>query len=157
MATCYHLSNAWRSIDPHDHGIIAGCAAASAGITGSDVCDIMLEVVEARFGAMRATTPVEMPSDNGSAYTARETRTFARLLGLKPCFTPVRSPQSNGISEAFVHTLKHDCVRVSSLADPLTALTSLAGWIEVYNDDHPIQGSNCDPRTRIAHSFLQTA
>jgi transposase InsO family protein len=47
-----------------------------------------------------------MLSDNGSAYTARETRTFARQLGHKPCLTPVRSPQSNGISEAYVHTLK---------------------------------------------------
>ena len=37
-------------------------------------------------------------------------RTFARQLGLKLCFTPVRSPQSNGISEAFVHTLKRDYV-----------------------------------------------
>lgn len=107
---------------------------------------------------MRATTPVEMPSDNGSAYTACETRTFARQLGLKPCFTPVRSPQSNGISEALVHTLKRDCVRVSSLPDALTALTSLAGWIEVYNDSAPpIQGLNCVPRASIAHWSLQTA
>ncbi|WP_156361562.1 integrase core domain-containing protein, partial [Sphingomonas sp. Leaf67] len=79
-------------------------------------------------------------SDNGSAYTARETRTFARQLGLKPCFTPVRSPQPNGISEAFVHTLKRDYVRVSPLPDALTALTSLAGWIEDYNDNHPHSG-----------------
>jgi transposase InsO family protein len=80
-----------------------------------DVCDIMLEGVETRFGTMRATTPVETLSDNGSAFTARETRAFARQLGLKPCFTPVRSPQSNGISEVFVHTLKRDYVRVSPL------------------------------------------
>lgn len=41
-----------------------------------------------------------MPSDNGSPYIARETRIFARQLGLKPCFTPVKSPQSNGLSLA---------------------------------------------------------
>ncbi len=127
-------------IDAHDREIIAWHAVTNAGISGSDVRDIMLEAVEARFGGMRTVAPVEMLSDNGSAYTARETRTFARQLGLKPCFTPVRSPQSNGISEAFVHTLKRDYVRVSSLPDALTALTSLAGWIEDYNDNHPHSG-----------------
>ena len=127
-------------IDAHDREIIAWRAVANAGISGSDVRDITLEAVETRFGGMRAPVPVEMLSDNGSAYTARETRTFARQLGLKPCFTPVRSPQSNGISEAFVHTLKRDYVRVSPLPDARTALTSLAGWIEDYNDNHPHSG-----------------
>jgi len=74
---------------------------------------------------LRAESAVEMLSNNGSAYTARDTRVFARQLGLKPCFTPVRSPQSNGISEAFVHTLKRDYVHVSPLPDAATALTSL--------------------------------
>ncbi len=32
---------------------------------------------------MRAPVPVEMLSDNCSVYTARETRTFGRQLGLK--------------------------------------------------------------------------
>ncbi len=127
-------------IDAHDREIIAFAAVANAGISGSHIRDIMLEAVETRFGGIRAITPVEMLSDNGSAYTARETRTFARQLGLKPCFTPVRSPQSNGISEAFVHTLKRDYVRVSPLPDALTALTSLARWIEDYNDNHPHSG-----------------
>lgn len=127
-------------IDAHDREIIAWRAVANAGISGSDVRDIMLEAVEVRFGALRAGTSVEMLSDNGSAYTARDTRIFARQLGLKPCFTPVRSPQSNGISEAFVHTLKRDYVHVSPLPDAPTALTSLANWIEDYNNNHPHSG-----------------
>ncbi len=69
-----------------------------------------------------------MLSDNGSAYTAHETRTFARQLGLKSCFIPVRSPQSNGISEAFVHTLKRDYLRVSPL--PCTHRVDIAGQMD---------------------------
>ncbi len=38
----------------------------------------------------------ERVSDNGSCYTAANTRQFARMLGLKPVTTPVVSPQSNG-------------------------------------------------------------
>lgn len=129
-----------RDQTAHDREIIAFAAVANAGISGSHIRDIMLEAVETRFGGMRAATPVKMLSDNGSSYTARETRTFARQLGLKPCFTPVRSLQSNGISEAFVHTFKRDYVRVLPLPDGPTALTSLAGWIEDYNNHHPHSG-----------------
>lgn len=80
----------------------------NAGIGGSDVLDMMLEAAENRFVTCRTPTSIEMLTDNGSAYTARERRIFARQIGLKSCFTPVKSPQSNGISEAFVHTLKRD-------------------------------------------------
>ena len=62
----------------------------------------MLEAVEKRFGACRAPEQIEMLSDNGSAYTAKDTRVFAAQIGLKACFTPVASPQSNGVSLAIV-------------------------------------------------------
>ncbi len=55
-----------------------------------------------------------MPGLN--TYIAKHTQIFARQLGLKPCFTPVRSLQSNGILQAFVKTLKRDYVHVTPLA-----------------------------------------
>lgn len=67
---------------------------------GSDVRDRLLEAVERRFGTHRAPEQVEVLSDNGSACTARETRIFAQQSGLKSCSTPVKSPQSNGMSFA---------------------------------------------------------
>ena len=112
---------------------------------------MMLEAVEARFGTHRASQPVEVLSDNGSAYTARETRIFARPLGLKPCFTPLRSPQSNGVSEAFVATLKRDCVQITPLPDAASALASLPTWFEDYNANHPHSGLRMrSPREFIA-------
>lgn len=127
-------------IDAHDREVIAWRAVANAGISGSDVRDMMLEAVEKRFAGYRATHPIEMLSDNGSPYTAKDTRIFARQLGLKPCFTPVQSPQSNGMSEAFVNTLKRDYVRVTPLPDAETVLGLIAGWIEDYNENHPHSG-----------------
>jgi transposase InsO family protein len=53
---------------------------------------------------------MEMPSDNGSPYAAKDTRIFARQLGLKPWFTQIKDAQSNGISEAFIRTLKYNYV-----------------------------------------------
>ena len=113
---------------------------ANAGISGSDIQNIMLEAVEARFGSIRATQPVEVLSDNGSAYTAKHTRIFARQLGLRPCFTLVRSPQSNGVSEAFVHTLKRDYVQVTPVPNAVTALALLLTWFKDYNTNHPHSG-----------------
>lgn len=72
-------------IDAHDREIIAWCAVANAGVSGSDVRDMMLAAVEARFGGNRSPRPVEVLSDNGSPYIARDTRILARQLGLKPC------------------------------------------------------------------------
>ncbi|MFK3969090.1 IS3 family transposase, partial [Ensifer adhaerens] len=119
-------------IDAFDREIISWAAVANAGISGSDVRDMMLEAVEKRFGGTRAPHAIEHLSDNGSAYTARETRLFAQALNLVPCFTPVASPQSNGMSEAFVKTLKRDYIRISPIPDADTALRNIDGWIEDY-------------------------
>ena len=127
-------------IDAHDREIIAWRAVVNAGISGSDVRDMMLEAVEKRFGNTRAPEQVEMLTDNGSPYTARQTRIFAAQLGLKPCFTPVASPQSNGIAEAFVNTIKRDYIRVNPLPDAETVLKSIAGWFDDYNENHPHSG-----------------
>ena len=124
-------------IDAFDREIIAWTALSGAGISGSDVRDMMLEAVETRFGSMRAPHPVEHLSDNGSPYTAKETRDFATALNLVPCFTPVKSPESNGMSEAFVKTFKRDYLRISPLPDAPSVLRQIAGWISDYNEIHP--------------------
>jgi putative transposase len=53
--------------------------ATTGGIDSSDVRDLMIESVERRFGLVnRLPLPIEWLSDNGSPYTARETRSLAR-------------------------------------------------------------------------------
>jgi putative transposase len=79
-------------------------------------------------------------ADNGSPFTARETLDFAAALGLVPCFTPVHSPESNGIAEAFVKTFKRDYARVQPLPDAATVLRQIAGWFDDYNENHPHSG-----------------
>lgn len=86
------------------------------------VRDLMLACVERRFNALRAPPPVQWLADNGSAYAARETLEFAAALALVPCFTPVRSPESNRVSETFVKTLKRDSARIQPRPDALTVL-----------------------------------
>lgn len=127
-------------IDAHDREIIAWRAIVNCGISGSDFRDMMLEAVEKRCGALRAPETIEMLTDNGSAYTAKETIIFARQLNLKSCFTPVKSPQSNGMSEAFVKTFKRDYVYINPLPNAETVLKLIAEWFEDYNENHPHSG-----------------
>lgn len=56
---------------------------------------LRLEAVEHSFGGHRAPLVIELLSDNGSPCIAKDTQIFVRQLGLKPCFTPVKSPQGN--------------------------------------------------------------
>lgn len=112
--------------------------ATTSGIKGEDVRDLMLAAVEHRFGLVnRLPTVIEWLSDNGSCYIASDTKSFAREVGLEPRTTPVRSPQSNGMAEAFVRTLKRDYARVSSLSDAATVIAQLPGWLRHYNTVHP--------------------
>ncbi|MNZ98687.1 IS2 transposase TnpB [compost metagenome] len=111
--------------------------ASPNGYSGDDVRDVMLEAVEQRFGDALPESPVQWLSDNGSAYTAERTRAFARQIGLLPLTTPVCSPQSNGMAESFVKTMKRDYIRHMPKPDRTTALRNLAIAFEHYNEEHP--------------------
>src|SRR6516165_10155001 len=101
--------------------------ATTSGVSGEDVRDLMLAAVEHRFGPVnRLPLTIEWLSDNGSCYLAGETRSFARDIGLEPRTTPIESPQSNGMAEAFVHTIKRDYVRVSPCPDADTVMHQLS-------------------------------
>ncbi|MCQ0506201.1 IS3 family transposase [Klebsiella pneumoniae] len=112
-------------------------AASTGGYDSSTVQDVMLRSVEKRFGDRLPETPVQWLTDNGSAYTAYETRRFARELNLEPCTTAVSSPQSNGMAERFVKTMKEDYIAFMPKPDVRTALRNLAVAFTHYNENHP--------------------
>jgi transposase InsO family protein len=124
------------ALDTCDREVMAWCAS-TAGVSGEMIRDLMLEAVEKRFGGTVTPHPIQWLSDNGSCYRAYDTIQFADRLGLVPCFTPVRSPQSNGMAEAFVKTFKRDYVYVHDRPDAQTVLSQLPQWFEDYNEVHP--------------------
>ncbi|EEW2545963.1 IS3-like element IS2 family transposase [Escherichia coli] len=112
-------------------------AVTTGGFNSEKVQDVMLGAVERRFGNDLPSSPVEWLTDNGSCYRANETRQFARMLGLEPKNTAVRSPESNGIAESFVKTIKRDYISIMPKPDGLTAAKNLAEAFEHYNEWHP--------------------
>jgi putative transposase len=136
--TCWNgeIARVAFALDCHDREVI-GWLATTAGISGEMIRDMMVRCVEQRFGAIRAPHPVQWLSDNGSIFAAHKTIEIAVALNLVPCFTPVESPESNGMAEAFVKTFKRDYVRVSPIPDANTALALIDSWMEDYNTVHP--------------------
>ena len=95
---------------------------------------------ERRFGCLKTQHRVEWLSDNGGATIAKDTANTARALGLTLLFTPVRSPESNGMSESFVKMLRRDYARVNVLADAKTIFAKLHDCIKDYCEVHPHSG-----------------
>jgi transposase InsO family protein len=128
--------------------------ASTVGIDGAAIRDLMLEAAEYRFGKdLKLPCKIQWLSDNGSCYTAKETVEFGRNLGFEVCTTPVNSPESNGMSEAFVKTIKRDYVWVGNLKDAETVMGQLPAWFEDYNERAPHKGLKmCSPRQFLRES-----
>ncbi len=112
-------------------------AASTGGYDKSTVQDVMLGAIEKRFGDKVPEQSIQWLTDNDSAYRAHETRQFARELNLEPCTTAVSSPQSNGMAERFVKTMKEDYIAFMPKPNVRTAVHNLAEAFEHYNEWHP--------------------
>lgn len=124
------------ALDCHDREVLAQVAAPHA-LRAADIQDLMRRAVASRFGTTRPAEPIQWLSDNGSIYTALATEWEAERLHLQPITTPAYSPQSNGMSEAWVNTVKRDYVDGADRPDAQTVLTQLETWIEDYNTVAP--------------------
>ena len=111
--------------------------ATSYPTTGAEIRRLMRKTVFARFGNATPEVPVEWLSDNEGIYTALDTVIEAERLGLVPITTPVASPESNGMAEAFVNTFKRDYVAGGDLSSAARVIEQIPGWIEDYNTFAP--------------------
>ncbi len=121
------------ALDCHDREALA-YVAAPRDLLAPDIQRLMHRAVAARFGGgQRPDSPIQWLSDNGSIYTALDTICTAERLNLAPITTPAASPQSNGMSEAFVNTLRRDYIAGADLGSAAALLDQLPAWIADYN------------------------
>jgi len=120
-------------LDCHDREALATVAAAR-DLLGTDIQELMQRAVAGRFGkGERPDAPLQWLSDNGSIYTALDTLITAERLHLVPITTPAASPESNGMSEAFVNTMRRDYFAGADLATAEAVLEQIPAWIADYN------------------------
>lgn len=121
------------ALDCHDREALA-IVAAARDLLGTDIEQLMQRAVAARFGVgERPDDPIQWLSDNGSIYTALGTLITAERLHLVPITTPAASPQSNGMSEAFVNTMRRDYLAGADLSTADAVLAQIPEWIADYN------------------------
>lgn len=121
------------ALDCHDREALAHRGVAR-DFRAPDVQQLMREAVTARFGVgERPDAPIQWLSDNGSIYTALDTQITAERLHLVPITTPAASPQSNGMSEAFVNTLRRDYISGADRSTAAVVLAQIPDWIADYN------------------------
>ena len=107
-------------------------------ITAEDLAEMLREAVFRRFGEARSRAQgIEFLSDNGPEYTSHRFRPIVRAMGLIPCHTPRRSPQSNGLAEAFFGSFKRDYVYQACLETLAVVRCQVPLWIEHYNQQAP--------------------
>ncbi len=103
----------------------------------------MLGAIEKRFGDKVPEQSIQWLTDNGSAYRAHETRQFARELNLEPCTTAISSPQSNGMAERFVKTMKEDYIAFMPKPNVRTAGNDsnllIVFYVQIMPDDFVMQ------------------
>lgn len=127
------------TLDCHDRECLS-YVGSNKPLVATDIQNLMIKSVDSRFKNLKTNRPIQFLSDRGSIYRAKDTVELGRSLGLVSCFTAAYSPQSNGMSEAFVNTLKRDYVYTSDCYDAKSVLKMLPSWIEDYNNFAPHSG-----------------
>ncbi|PBB52151.1 hypothetical protein CK223_31155 [Mesorhizobium loti] len=129
-------------IDACDRDSIAWSALAHGDVSGQMVRYLMIEAGERRFGGIKTPHPVQWLSDNAVMQCLHRPENGDHRTGTRPQARlhsrPL--PQSNGISEAFVKTLKRDYARNVILPDAETVMALLPKWFDDYNEIHPRAG-----------------
>lgn len=123
-------------LDTCDREVI-GFIAKTSPILSVDVQSIMVESVEKRFGQTSPPRMIQFLTDRGSIYRASETRSLGQSMNLQCCFTMAYSPESNGMAEALVKTIKRDYVYASDCVNPDVVLKMISDWFKDYNEVAP--------------------
>ena len=129
------------SLDCHDRENMA-FVARPHDLSRHEIMELMDKTVVHRFGPSmeKLPHPIEWLTGNGGQYTARETKDYGKEWGFIIRNTPAYSPESNGMSEAFVKTFKRDYVYTHELPDAATVMRQLPTWFEDYNKVAPHSG-----------------
>jgi transposase InsO family protein len=150
-----HMVHVAFVMDCHDREVIS-FIASNGGIDGEMIRIMIHDAKEKRFGNLQAPR-TQFLSDNGPQYTSHATRNFLECLGYEVCHTPAYSPETNGMAESFVKTLKRDYAYVNKLSNAKTVLEILPLWISDYNTFAPHKGLNMKSPKEFMESMLDQA
>ncbi len=141
MVENFNVSHVAFALDCCDREIL-GYVAKPHHLRSEDIQDLMLKSVQHRFKDIETPKTIQWLSDNGPQYTANDTRWLGRTLGFDVRTTPSYSPESNGMAEAFVKTIKRDYIYVNNVHSAKQVMNDLHSYFEDYNEVAPHKGLN---------------
>jgi transposase InsO family protein len=107
-------------------------------MVSEELQEMVREAVFRRFGAEKEKAQaIEFLSDNGPEYACRKLRIVLQDFGMVICRTPRRSPESNGLAEAFFGSFKRDYVYQKELPSLEAVARQIPEWIKDYNEAAP--------------------
>ena len=107
-------------------------------LPSQELQEMVREAIFRRFGPDRAQAwGLEFLSDNGPEYACKRLRAVLQGFGMVVCRTPHRSPESNGLAEAFFGSFKRDDVYQGALESVEAVGRQLPGWLQDYNEIAP--------------------
>jgi transposase InsO family protein len=105
-------------------------------LVSTGVQRMIQEALVKRFGTERIPegTKLQFLTDNGSEYIDKGlVKWMEAAAGFEVCNTPVRSPESNGVSEAVNRWIRADYINQNLCVSFEDVRTKMPGWIEGYN------------------------
>lgn len=116
---------------------------------------MLREAICWRCGEARAQAQgIEFLNDKGPEYTSHRFRPFVRAMGLIPCHMPRRSPESNGLAEAFFDSFKRDYVYQAALDTVEEVGRQVPTWIDHYNREAPHSALNMQSPVEFYAAWL---
>jgi len=123
-------------VDCADRSVVAWRWARR--LPSQELQEMVREAVFRRFGHDPAQARgLEFLSDNGPEYACQQLRAVLQGFGMVVCRTPHRSPESNGLAEAFFGSFKRDYVYQGELESVEAVGLQLPGWLRDYNEVAP--------------------
>jgi len=104
-------------------------------ITSDSIKEIVKQALIKRFSQEHVPYGVKLQflTDNGSEYIDKELVRWLESAGFEVCNTPIRSPESNGMSEAVNRWIRADYIRQNICVSFEDIGAKIHGWIQDYN------------------------
>lgn len=115
--------------------------------------------VSSVFGSVRADAArgVSLRHDHGSAFMSNYFQNQLAFFGMTPSFAFIRQPETNGVAERFIRTLKEQIVFGRIYQDIEEVRAAVRGYVERYNQHWLLEKNGYRSPAETRRNWIATA
>ncbi len=126
-----------------------------------EVCETTSQGVLAQFGSVErgVARGLAVRMDHGSQYTSDHFRRQIKAWGIVPSFAFLREPETNGVAERFIRTLKEQIIYGRTFHSLEEVRQAVGHFVELYNHHWHVEknGFHTPREMRTAHALAEAA